>query len=422
MTCALTRRARGRRSSAMTDERSGLPADILDADGTTQRADLDDQHRRLHVERGRRRAARPHRRPRAHRSGWLETLATLERMERSGATGQYYNWYDHRTGAKLTAWPPRPTQPLHPILSSVDNGWLAVGLRIVENSVPEALAPRRRALRRDGLRLLLPARGQPGPVPLPARRPRGARRAATTRSSARAGSSTTSASASGQLPPKAYYGRWRTFPDTCDYACQETQPVGHDADVLRRRRLRGRLPVQRHQLVVPSLGRRMFEALMPDLFVPEERGRRAAGAINHPRTVRAQIFHGLTRPATATGASRPPTSPRAATGIYGVDAIGMDPNGNAVQRGRHARRPRLRGLPGPARAARPAAVGLHQRRRHAARRVPRPALRARARRSREPRAPRPRLPGPVRQVGLPRQRQRPDEGRCRTPTSRSTRG
>jgi hypothetical protein len=38
------------------------------------------------------------------------------------ASGQFYNWYDHTTGAKLTKWP----DPGHdPILSSVDNGWLA---------------------------------------------------------------------------------------------------------------------------------------------------------------------------------------------------------------------------------------------------------------------------------------------------------
>ena len=35
-----------------------------------------------------------------------KTLTTLERMERYQDTGQYYNWYDHRTGEKLTDWPP----------------------------------------------------------------------------------------------------------------------------------------------------------------------------------------------------------------------------------------------------------------------------------------------------------------------------
>ena len=30
----------------------------------------------------------------------------------------------------------------------------------------------------------------------------------------------------GQLPEKEYFGRWRSFPDTCEYAFQETKPVG----------------------------------------------------------------------------------------------------------------------------------------------------------------------------------------------------
>ena len=32
--------------------------------------------------------------------------------------------------------------------------------------------------------------------------------------------------ARGQLPRKEYYGRWRSFPDTCDWSWQETKPVG----------------------------------------------------------------------------------------------------------------------------------------------------------------------------------------------------
>ena len=81
------------------------------------------------------------------------TLGTLERMERS-LGGQYFNWYDHRTGEKLTYWPPdRERDPNAPNtfrnwLSSVDNGWLAVGLRVIQNSVPE-LSRRARALFRS---------------------------------------------------------------------------------------------------------------------------------------------------------------------------------------------------------------------------------------------------------------------------------
>jgi hypothetical protein len=72
------------------------------------------------------------------------TLTTLEHMERHVPSGQFYNWYDHHTGAKLTTWPPTG-EPLTPILSSVDNGWLAAGLRVVAGRVPE-LRPRAQVL------------------------------------------------------------------------------------------------------------------------------------------------------------------------------------------------------------------------------------------------------------------------------------
>ncbi len=63
------------------------------------------------------------------------TIGTLEHMERYQPGGQFYNWYDHRMGAKLTVWPPTGA-PLTPILSSVDHGWLVTGLRLVQRSVP----------------------------------------------------------------------------------------------------------------------------------------------------------------------------------------------------------------------------------------------------------------------------------------------
>ena len=72
------------------------------------------------------------------------TLGTLERMERDTASGQFYNWYDATTGAVLTTWPPTGA-PLTPILSSVDNAWLATGLRVLRGAVPE-LAARASAL------------------------------------------------------------------------------------------------------------------------------------------------------------------------------------------------------------------------------------------------------------------------------------
>ena len=32
--------------------------------------------------------------------------------------------------------------------------------------------------------------------------------------------------ANGELPPKEYYGTWRSFTDTCDWSWQETPPIG----------------------------------------------------------------------------------------------------------------------------------------------------------------------------------------------------
>ena len=123
---------------AMTDAKSGLPADSLNADGTrsvqTSTTNIGAYMWSALV---------------AQRLGLIthaetvarvsRTIRTLERMQRYQPVGQFYNWYDHRTGAKLTVWPPTGA-PLTPILSSVDNGWLATGLRVVQRSVPELAA------------------------------------------------------------------------------------------------------------------------------------------------------------------------------------------------------------------------------------------------------------------------------------------
>jgi hypothetical protein len=72
------------------------------------------------------------------------TLRTLETMDRHVPSGQFFNWHDHTTGAVLTVWPPSG-EPLTPILSSVDNGWLATALHLVRIRVPE-LSERAEAL------------------------------------------------------------------------------------------------------------------------------------------------------------------------------------------------------------------------------------------------------------------------------------
>jgi hypothetical protein len=120
---------------AMTDARSGLPADILESDGDrsvqTSNTNIGAYMwsavvaEDLGIIRRSELASRMRR-----------TIGTLEDMERHEPSGQFYNWYDHRTGEKLTVWPPTGN-PEEPRLSSVDNGWLAVGLKVVAERVPE---------------------------------------------------------------------------------------------------------------------------------------------------------------------------------------------------------------------------------------------------------------------------------------------
>ncbi len=121
--------------TAMVDTDSGLPTDQLHADGST-----DVQTSTTNI------GAYLWSAVAAERLGVIghrqllrrvrATVSTLEGMERHQPDGQFYNWYDHRDGAKLTVWPPTG-EPLDPILSSVDNAWLATGLRVVRTAVPE---------------------------------------------------------------------------------------------------------------------------------------------------------------------------------------------------------------------------------------------------------------------------------------------
>ena len=164
--------------------------------------------------------------------------------------GQFYNWYDHRDGTKLTTWPPTGA-PLDPILSSVDNAWLATGLHDRARGRARAGRAGRCAVRLDGLRLLLRAGEEPDPVPLLA----GARqRAVLLRHGrlARAGSSTTSASRRATCRARSTTAAGAPSPT------RATSPSGAETDRLldplrRRRRLRGSYAYGRTR-ITPSWG------------------------------------------------------------------------------------------------------------------------------------------------------------------------
>jgi hypothetical protein len=307
---------------AMTDERTGLPTDALKSDGTRDAKTSPTNigaylwsavvARRLGIISDRELTRRL--------SRTLDTLAKADRP----LGGQYWNWYDHRTGEKI-----EPTPQLDNWLSSVDNGWLAVGLKVVENSVPGLSRQARRLY--DGMdfgvyyvpeRNLVkfhidPNSSDPGRSPCCYD---------TVVSESRIVDYV--GIANGQLPPKTYFQRWRTFPhDGCNWAWQETKPFGvtrtyYGVDVFE-----GAYPY-RGSLVVPSWGGSMFEALMPDLFVPEDQWAPRSWGINHPLTVRAQILHGLLDARYGYWGFSPANIPEGGYGIYGVDAIGLNPDGN----------------------------------------------------------------------------------------------
>jgi hypothetical protein len=255
-------------------------------------------------------------------AGLRKTIATLEHMQR-GAGGQFYNWYDTRNGAKLTQWPPTG-DPLNPWLSSVDNGWLAVGLKIVANRVPE-LSARARALydsmdfsvyyRPDRNQILFHIADN-GDAPCCYD---------TTVSESRI--ATYVGIAKGELPAKAYFGTNRSFPDNCGWNWVETRPVGFTATYEGVPVYEGAY-VYNGSRVVPSWGGSMFEALMPSLFVPEEQWAPNSWGVNHPLTVDAQIHHGMVEAGYGYWGFSPSNNPAGGYKAYGVDAIGMDPNGN----------------------------------------------------------------------------------------------
>ena len=258
------------------------------------------------------------------------TITTLEGMERHEPSGQFYNWYDIRNGDKLTQWP-ETGLPLRPWLSSVDNGWLAVGLQLVRNTtIDPELSSRAGAIydsmdfgfyyRPEANRILFhyapPTETDPESAPCCYD---------TIVSESRIASYI--GIGKGEIPQRHYFGAYRAFPNTCDWSFQETRPVGYHRTYYGVDVFEGAYEYNGWR-IVPSWGGSMFEALMPALFVPEEQWAPNSWAINHPLTVRAQIHHGLEEARYGYWGFSPSNVPEGGYSVYGVDAVGMDPNGN----------------------------------------------------------------------------------------------
>jgi hypothetical protein len=273
------------------------------------------------------------------------TMRTLLLMEHHEPSGMYFNWYDEATGKALRRWP-STGERIYPFVSSVDNGWLGAALWVVRNSVPGAadLADRLfRRMRWDAF--YNPEAARPGGLmhggffPYRHDRPGGVYRGShidapdvwltthhydTIVSESRITSYL--AIMTGQAPPEHYFAAWRTFPASCDWSWHEMQPVGVTRTYLGIEVYEGAY-TYRGMRIVPGWGGSMFEELMPNVFIPEEVWGPRSWGENHPLHVRAQIEHGMHEAGYGYWGFSPASDPFAAYREYGVDALGLNPEG-----------------------------------------------------------------------------------------------
>lgn len=275
----------------------------------------------------------------------LETLASMERHEPSG---MFYNWYSPSDGSKLTTWPDSG-DVVYPFLSTVDNGWLAAALRVVAKAEPTLKHEANElydsmdftwfhdlgarpgvSLNRGGFWVEPPGDGCTVPGNY-------AGEGAdvyytchwydTTVSEARI--ATYIGIANGQIPATAYYGTYRTMPDqACDFGWQEQKPTGETREYMGVSVFEGVYDYAGMKLV-PSWGGSMFEALMPDLFVPEAQWGPRSWGLNHPATVEAQRWHGMDDAGYGYWGFSPASNPSGGYREYGVEGLGINSTGYA---------------------------------------------------------------------------------------------
>jgi hypothetical protein len=265
-------------------------------------------------------------------------LRSVERLERHEQSGQFYNWYDPQTGEKLTVWP-NDGSTVYPFLSSVDNGWLGAALMMVQRAEP-GLRDEARAIERemDWGFYYDPNAGQlrggawtepPPQCNVPATY-EGDDVYYTCHHYGALNTEPRITSylgiADGSVPPQHYFRMWRTFPDSCDWSWQEQKPEGVTRRYMGVDVFEGSYRYRGMRLV-PSWGGSMFEALMVPLLVPEEQWGPRSWGVNHPLHVRAQKEHGLREADYGYWGFSPSNNPDGGYREYGVDPIGLEPNG-----------------------------------------------------------------------------------------------
>lgn len=255
------------------------------------------------------------------------TLAALARVEREH--GFFFDRLDPRTGAVLKT-SPDDGKPIRPLVSAVDNGWLAAALIMVGNTWTS---------RRDRTDSILkpmdfgffyepydaddPVKhpGQLHGVYTPDDRSFGALHGLVNTEPRIA---SYIGIARGQLPAEHYFRIGRTLRP--EHGEPKQGMHGERRRYLKVEVFEGHY-TYRGMKIVPSWGGSMFEALMVPLFVPEARWAPRSWGVNHPLYVRAQIEHGLIEAQYGFWGFSPACRPGGGYRTYGVDALGCDPKG-----------------------------------------------------------------------------------------------
>ena len=377
-----------------------------------------------------------------------QTIHTVAGLEQHEPSGMFYNWYDPATGAKLTTWPENGN-PVYPFASSVDNGWLAIGLLVAaraDHKVAHAADAIREAMdfgyyynpaegvRKDPADTTAPVGGQirggfwvepPGDGTCntpgnygdgPARR-RLLHLPPLRRLQHRAADRVLPGHRGRTDPPEALLRHAADLPAQVRLSWSRPSRPASGASYLGIDVFEGTFPYRDLKLV-PTWGGSMFEALMVPLFVPEETWGKRSWGVNHPLYVRAQIEHGLDEAGYGYWGFSPSNNPAGGYREYGVDALGMDGRRLHLRPGADRLGPALRGLPRPTGRAR--ADVVRRRRGDPARVVPRAALRTRGGARQPEQAAR--ALRRLRARRLLRRRRRAQRNRLAQSTSPSTRG
>jgi len=249
------------------------------------------------------------------------TVQTLEGMNRPH--GFFLNDIDPRDGKPLKA-SPVDDSPRRPLISTVDNAWLALALTLVANTEPELAPVAERLLAAMDFGFLYdfydaddPIR-QPGLLRVGYWADENAFYGHYGMLNTEARIASYLAIARGQLPPDHYYRMYRTLPT--EVAPQTQTPTGEIRDYQDVRVFEGAYEYMGMR-VVPSWGGSMFEALMVSLFIPEAEWAPKSWAVNHPLYVRGQIDHGLREMKYGYWGFSPAFRPTGGYEVYGVKGL-----------------------------------------------------------------------------------------------------